>query len=184
MVSVDLKKPTCSLPSFGSFFDIALKRFQYLSDWGWPFLFPFKEDNQALPLFAHLLQAIDGAMSVALRLQVVSQAPQHFRSPEMQALCDGCFARLSVSLVIFNNDYYYYYYYYFPSCQHLFDVVCWMLCLPVPCCYFTWRCALLFQSMEQGPLKNSDVLILTCLTQTPLAMPDPMIGEFCHNSGG
>lgn len=37
--------------------------------------------------------------------------------------------------------------------------------------------------MEQAPLKNSDVLILTCLTQTPLAQPDPMIGEFCQNSG-
>ncbi|KAK7111966.1 hypothetical protein V1264_011503 [Littorina saxatilis] len=38
------------------------------------------------------------------------------------------------------------------------------------------------KSMEQAPLKNSDVLILTCLTQTPLAQPDPMIGEFCQNS--
>lgn len=37
--------------------------------------------------------------------------------------------------------------------------------------------------MEQAPLKNSDVLILTCLTQTPLALPDPMIGEFCVNAG-
>ncbi|KAK7507295.1 hypothetical protein BaRGS_00001230 [Batillaria attramentaria] len=36
--------------------------------------------------------------------------------------------------------------------------------------------------VEQAPLKNSDVLILTCLTQTPLAMPDPMIGEFCVNA--
>ncbi|XP_025103856.1 integrator complex subunit 9-like isoform X2 [Pomacea canaliculata] len=36
--------------------------------------------------------------------------------------------------------------------------------------------------MEQAPLKNSDVLILTCLTQTPLALPDPMIGEFCVNA--
>ena len=32
-----------------------------------------------------LLQAIDGVMSLGLCLQVVSQAPQHFRSPETQA---------------------------------------------------------------------------------------------------
>ncbi|XP_048237856.1 integrator complex subunit 9-like isoform X1 [Haliotis rufescens] len=36
--------------------------------------------------------------------------------------------------------------------------------------------------MEQAPLRNSDILILSCLTQTPLANPDPMIGEFCVNA--
>ncbi|ESP04266.1 hypothetical protein LOTGIDRAFT_224004 [Lottia gigantea] len=36
--------------------------------------------------------------------------------------------------------------------------------------------------LEQSPLRNSDVLILSCLTQTPLANPDAMIGEFCVNT--
>ena len=140
-------------------------------DWWRPFLFPSKEDHQAFPLFMHLLHAINGAVSLDLCLQVVFQAPQHFRPPEMQAICDGCFACHSVCLVIFLHS-------------STFLMLCTECRLPMPCCYFTWRCARLFQSMEQGPLKNSDVLILTCLTQTPLAMPDPMIGEFCHNSGG
>ena len=37
--------------------------------------------------------------------------------------------------------------------------------------------------MEQAPLRNSDVLILSSLTQTPQVNPDPMIGEFCVNAG-
>lgn len=36
--------------------------------------------------------------------------------------------------------------------------------------------------MEQSALKNSDVLIMCCLTQTPTANPDTMIGEFCVNT--
>lgn len=36
--------------------------------------------------------------------------------------------------------------------------------------------------MDQSPLKNSDILILSCLTQTPTANPDTMIGEFCVNA--
>ena len=49
---------------------------------------------------ASLLQAIDGVMSLALCPQVVSQAPQHFRSSETQATCDGCFARQSICLLV------------------------------------------------------------------------------------
>ncbi|KAL5013814.1 hypothetical protein ScPMuIL_008084 [Solemya velum] len=37
------------------------------------------------------------------------------------------------------------------------------------------------KQMEQAPLKNSDILIMSCLTQTPMANPDAMIGEFCVN---
>uniref|UniRef100_A0A131YKB0 Integrator complex subunit 9 n=2 Tax=Rhipicephalus TaxID=426455 RepID=A0A131YKB0_RHIAP len=33
--------------------------------------------------------------------------------------------------------------------------------------------------IEHGPLRNADALILTSLTQTPLANPDTMLGEFC-----
>ncbi|CAG5124649.1 unnamed protein product, partial [Candidula unifasciata] len=36
--------------------------------------------------------------------------------------------------------------------------------------------------MDQAPLKNADILILSCFTQTPLSLPDPMIGEFCVNA--
>ncbi|XP_009465650.1 PREDICTED: integrator complex subunit 9 isoform X2 [Nipponia nippon] len=37
------------------------------------------------------------------------------------------------------------------------------------------------QPMDQASLKNSDVLILTGLTQIPTANPDGMVGEFCNN---
>ncbi|XP_077345384.1 integrator complex subunit 9 isoform X1 [Lithobates pipiens] len=37
------------------------------------------------------------------------------------------------------------------------------------------------QAMDQAALKNSDVLILTGLTQIPTANPDGMVGEFCSN---
>ena len=46
-----------------------------------------------------VLQAIDGLMSLALCPQVVSQVPQHFRSSETQATCDGCFAYQSMILL-------------------------------------------------------------------------------------
>ena len=42
---------------------------------------------------------------------------------------------------------------------------------------------LIFQPMEQAPLKHSDVLIMCSLTQTPTSHPDNMIGEFCVNTG-
>lgn len=37
------------------------------------------------------------------------------------------------------------------------------------------------QAMDQAALKNSDVLIVTGLTQIPTANPDGMVGEFCSN---
>uniref|UniRef100_A0ABI7YLI4 Integrator complex subunit 9 n=2 Tax=Felinae TaxID=338152 RepID=A0ABI7YLI4_FELCA len=37
------------------------------------------------------------------------------------------------------------------------------------------------QPMDQASLKNSDVLVLTGLTQIPTANPDGMVGEFCSN---
>ena len=39
-------------------------------------------------------------MTMALCAQAVSQAPQHFRSSEELATCDGCFARQSMCSVI------------------------------------------------------------------------------------
>ena len=47
-----------------------------------------------------LLQAIGGVMSLALCPQVVSQAPQHFRSSEKQATCEGCLALQFICSVI------------------------------------------------------------------------------------
>ena len=39
-------------------------------------------------------------MTMALCTQAESQAPQHFRSSEELATCDGCFARQSMCSVI------------------------------------------------------------------------------------
>ena len=52
------------------------------------------------PFYASILMAIDCVMFLALCQQVVSQAPQHFRSSEMQAASDGCFPCQSVCSVI------------------------------------------------------------------------------------
>ena len=46
--------------------------------------------SSASSFHASLLQAIDGVMSLALCPLVLSQDPQHFRSSETQATCDGC----------------------------------------------------------------------------------------------
>ena len=59
--------------------------------------FPQKDCQQGrLPVassfFAFLLWAVSSVMSLALCPQIVSRAPQHFRSSEVQATCYGCFA--------------------------------------------------------------------------------------------
>ena len=54
---------------------------------------PLVEENGSSSVssfHASLLQVISGVMSLVLCPQVVSQAPQHFRSCETQAACDGC----------------------------------------------------------------------------------------------
>ena len=65
--------------------------------------FPFSSFQGRLlrtsSLHASLLQVINGVMSLALCLHVVSKAPQHFRSSEEQTTCDGCFARQSICSV-------------------------------------------------------------------------------------
>ena len=67
-----------------------------------PFSRPFIQGrlSSASSFHASLLQAIDGVLSLALCPQLVSQAFEHFRSTEMQATCEGCFARQSVCSVI------------------------------------------------------------------------------------
>ena len=49
---------------------------------------------------ASLLQAIDGAMSLALCPQVVAQAPQLSRSSEKQATCECCYGRQFIHSVV------------------------------------------------------------------------------------
>ena len=56
--------------------------------------------SSASSVHASLLQAIDSLRSLAFRPQTMSQAPQLFRPSEMQATCDGCFARQSICSVI------------------------------------------------------------------------------------
>ena len=40
-----------------------------------------------------------------------------------------------------------------------------------------------FQPLDQKPLRDCDLLLMSGLTQTPTANPDAMIGEFCVNTG-
>ena len=54
-----------------------------------------RRSSSASSLSVSLFQAIDGVMSLTLCPQAVSQAPQHFRSSETQATCDGCYAEYS-----------------------------------------------------------------------------------------
>ena len=64
---------------------------------------PFKEDRVALPLSTSLSSRRSVMWCpwlLALCPQVMSQAPQHFRSSEKQASCGGCFARQSICSVI------------------------------------------------------------------------------------
>ena len=75
-----------------------LKRFQCSSDCRWPYLVSPGRSSSASSFHDSLLRAIDGVMSLALYPQVVSQALQHFRSPEKQATCEGCFARSVIFL--------------------------------------------------------------------------------------
>ena len=94
------EKPICAIPRLSEVSPtLPLERFQCLID------------DDALPSFqgrsstassfyASLLQAIDGVMSLALCPQVVSQAPQHFKSSETQAACEGCFACQSICSVV------------------------------------------------------------------------------------
>ena len=61
----------------------------------------FRARSSSASLFhASLLQAIGGVMSLVLCPQLASQAPQHFRSSQKQATCEGCFARQCICSVI------------------------------------------------------------------------------------
>ena len=101
MVSVRWEKPICASPRLSEVsLTLPLKRCQYSSMIKDGLVSSFEgRSSSASSFHASLPQAIDGVMSLALCPQVVSQAPQHFRSSEKQATCGGCFARqLSLSV--------------------------------------------------------------------------------------
>ena len=67
---------------------------------------PFKENRWGLPSCtpSSLFRAIDGETCLALSQNAIAlQAPQHFRHSQLQANCDCCFARQSVSSVTFST---------------------------------------------------------------------------------
>ena len=102
MVSTRSGKPTCAPSHLSEFFPSVTVETVLMYVWLTMALSrPFKEDSRtSSSVYASLLQAIDGARSLALWPQVVSQAPQHFWSSETRATCDGWFARQSVYWVI------------------------------------------------------------------------------------
>ena len=66
-----------------------------------PLSSPRERSSSTSSFHTSLFQVISGVMSLALCLQLGSQAPQHFRSSEMQATYDGCFSHQSVCSVIY-----------------------------------------------------------------------------------
>ena len=95
-VSMRSENPTIrSTPSLGSYHNVAFETVR-LTDDG-PLLSFQGRSSSASSFYCCLLQAIDCVMSLALCPQVVSQAPQHFRSSEKLATCEGCFFPASLS---------------------------------------------------------------------------------------
>ena len=94
------EKPICAPPRLSEVSPtLPLKRFQCSDDGP---LSSFQgRSSSALSFNASLRQPINGVMSFALCLLVVSQASQHFRSSEKQATCEGCFAYQCICSVIF-----------------------------------------------------------------------------------
>ena len=85
-----------SIPSLRIFHNVAFKTVSMFVWMTMSLYRSFKEDHLAFPLSMPLLLVIDGVMSLVLR----PQAPQHFRSSEKQATCEGCFVHQSICLVI------------------------------------------------------------------------------------
>ena len=100
MVSLRSEKPICAPPRLSDVSPTSpLKRCQCSSHDG-PLSSFQGRSSSASSFHAFLLQAVDGVMSSTLCQEVVSQAPQHFRSSEKQATREGCFARQSICSVI------------------------------------------------------------------------------------
>ena len=81
MVFMRSEKPRCTSPSLSVVSStLPLKQFQRSSDWQWPFLILSRKIVKHFLFLYPIFQAISGVMSLGLCLQIVSQAPQHFRS--------------------------------------------------------------------------------------------------------
>ena len=77
---------------------LPLKWFQCSSDWRWPSLILSKSSSaSSFPLFSRR-PVVLCPWSLALWLQVVSQASQHFRPAEKQATCDNVRVALPANL--------------------------------------------------------------------------------------
>ena len=100
MVSMCSEKPTYAPPHLSEVPPtLPLKWFQCSSDWRWPSLVLSRRSSNAssFPLFSRR-PVVLCPWSLALWLQVVSQASQHFRPAEKQATCDNVTVALPASL--------------------------------------------------------------------------------------
>ena len=98
MVSMHLKTPRCTPPCLSEVPpNVAFETGPGFVCLAMALSRPFKEDRLTLPLSTHIPSRQSMVlMSLVLCPQVVSQAPQHFRTFETQATCDGCFSHQSV----------------------------------------------------------------------------------------
>ena len=95
MVSICAEKSITmrSMPSLRSIPNIAFKTVPMFVWLMMALSRPAKDYHWALPLSVPLSsRLIDCVMPLALRPQVIFQAPQHFRSSKTQTTCDGCFS--------------------------------------------------------------------------------------------
>ena len=97
-------KPICAPPPspLRSFPSVAVETVSMLVWLTMALSRPLKEDRWALPLSTPLSPPGDrwcGVLGI-VQLQVLSQMPQHFRSSETQATCDGWFSCQSIFSVI------------------------------------------------------------------------------------
>ena len=93
MASTHSGKPICAPHRLGRFPSVACENVPqiHLTDEGMNLSSFQRRSPSASSFYVSLLQVIDGVMPLALCPRVVPQCPQHFRSSETEATCDGCF---------------------------------------------------------------------------------------------
>ena len=93
MASTYSGKPICSQHRLGRFPSVACEHVPQirLTDDSMNLSSFQRRSPSASSFYVSLLQVIDGVMPLALCPRVVPQCPQHFRSSETEATCDGCF---------------------------------------------------------------------------------------------
>ena len=118
--------------------------------------------SSASSFHASLLQAIDGLVSLALCPQVVSQAPQHFRSSEKQAIRKGCFACQSICSVVSLHSGMSE----LPHTRHAGMYLWWSLCTLYLLAYLWWGlCTLyLLACQVRGTAGDSGLCCCVCVT--------------------